>query len=55
MAHKNGSYRLKGWAYSSCRLYFITICTKDKEHFFGKIENGIMIFNELGKTTEAIG
>ena len=53
MAHKNASYSLKGWDYSSCGLYFIMICTKYKEHFFVKIENGIMIFNELGKTTEA--
>ena len=53
MAHKNASYSLKGWDYSSCGLYFITICTKYKEHFFVKIENGIMIFNEFGKTTEA--
>ena len=31
--------------------YFVTICTRDKEHFFGKIENGKMIFSEIGQVT----
>ena len=53
MAYKNGSFRLTGWDYSSWGLYFITICTRNKEHFFGEIENGIMMLNELGKITEA--
>lgn len=30
-------------------MYFVTICTKDREKLFGKIENGEMILNELGK------
>ncbi len=29
--------RLKNYDYSSNGMYFITICTKDKEHIFGKI------------------
>lgn len=53
MAYKNGSFRLKGWDYFSCGLYFITICTKDKEHFFGKIENDTMKLNEIGEIMEA--
>ena len=28
--------------------YFITICTKDKVHYFGKIKNGQMIFSRIG-------
>ncbi len=31
------SNRLKGWDYGSAGLYFVTICTKDKQHYFGKI------------------
>ena len=42
------SVRLQKWNYSSDGYYFITICTKDREHFFGKIKNGIMFLNELG-------
>lgn len=29
--------------------YFITICTKDKYHYFGKIHDGKMKFSEIGK------
>ena len=28
--------------------YFITICTKNREHYFGEIVNGEMILNDLG-------
>jgi len=42
------SIRLKGYDYSKAGAYFITICVKDKIHFFGKIENGIMILNDAG-------
>ena len=29
--------------------YFITICTKDREHFFGEIEDGGMVLSDIGK------
>lgn len=29
--------------------YFITICTRDKSHYFGKIRNNEMIFSEIGR------
>ena len=29
--------------------YFITICTKNREHFFGEIENGEMVLSDIGK------
>lgn len=29
--------------------YFITICTKEKHHYFGKITNGKMFFSKLGQ------
>ena len=31
--------------------YFITICTKDREHFFGEIEDGNIILSEIGEFT----
>lgn len=43
------STRVPGYDYSAPGLYFITICTKGKEHYLGTIENGIMIFSETGK------
>ena len=29
--------------------YFVTICTQNREHFFGEIENGEMLLSEIGK------
>jgi len=31
------SARLRGWDYGSPGLYFVTICTKDRNHYFGEI------------------
>ena len=45
------SARLQNWDYGSPGLYFITICTKNREHFFGEIKNDEMILNELGLIT----
>ncbi|WP_298396842.1 transposase [Flavobacterium sp.] len=42
------STRLQTWDYSSNGAYFITICTKNREHFFGNIQNGIMQLSEIG-------
>ena len=41
--------RYKGYNYSSPGYYFVTICTKDRLSFFGKIEDGKMILNEYGE------
>ena len=46
------SARLQTWDYSSNGAYFITICTQNREHFFGKIENGDMQLNEIGLMAE---
>ncbi|MBU1017556.1 glucose-6-phosphate dehydrogenase [Patescibacteria group bacterium] len=44
-------YRLPEHDYSSEGSYFVTICTKDREDFFGKICNEIMSLNEIGCMT----
>lgn len=46
--HKRRSIRLKGYDYSQAGLYFITICVKDRECLFGKIEHDEMMLNKLG-------
>ena len=46
--YRIASARLQNWDYGSPGLYFITICTKDREQYFGKIENDEMVLNELG-------
>jgi REP element-mobilizing transposase RayT len=47
------SNRLQNYDYSSSGAYFITICTKNREHFFGKIINGKMVLNDLGKIVKS--
>ena len=42
------SIRLKGWDYRNPGLYFITICTKNRQHHFGKIKDGIMSLSVPG-------
>ena len=44
--------RYKGYNYSSAGYYFVTICTKDRLSFFGKIEDDKMILNECGEIAE---
>ena len=47
--HHRRSIRLKGYDYSADGLYFITICTKDKNHYFGRVIDGKMVLNERGQ------
>jgi putative transposase len=47
--HHRRSIRLRGYDYSQAGLYFITICTKDREYLFGKIADGEMVLNDAGK------
>lgn len=37
--HRNESTRLKNWDYGLRGFYFITICTKDREHYFGDVDD----------------
>ena len=46
------STRLQTWDYSKNGAYFITICTQNREHFFGNIQNGMMQLSEIGKLAE---
>ena len=50
--HHRKSIRLKDYDYSSEGLYFITICTQNREHLFGKIVNDKMILNSVGLIVE---
>ncbi len=42
------STRLRHWDYS-VGSYFVTICTRDKEHYFGNIIDGIMQLSIIGE------
>jgi len=42
------STRLKHWDYRNDGAYFITICTQNKQHFFGEIHNHQIYPNLIG-------
>ena len=46
--------RLQDFDYSSAGAYFITICTKNRGNFFGKIVNDEIILNEVGEIAENV-
>ena len=46
------SARLLNWDYRNNGAYFITICTANREPYFGNIKNGIMRLNEIGQFAE---
>ncbi len=42
------SARLQTWDYRWNAAYFVTICTADRQHFFGEIVNGKMVLSHTG-------
>ncbi len=50
--YRTQSIRLRGWDYSSDGAYFVTICTKDREEFFGDVVNGKMVLSRMGQVAE---
>jgi len=50
--HQRRSIRLKDYDYSQAGVYFITICTYDKECLFAKVVDGEMVLNEYGHLIE---
>ncbi len=46
--HHRRSIRLQGYDYASAGLYFVTICTQNRECLFGEINNGEMVLNDAG-------
>ena len=46
------SIRLKGYDYSQSGLYYITICTKNKENVLGEIIESKMKLNKTGQIVQ---
>ncbi len=46
------SARLKDWDYRWYAMYFVSICTKNRKHYFGEITDGEIILSETGKLCE---
>ncbi|WP_143960179.1 transposase [Litoribacter populi] len=49
---KRKSTRLKGFDYANPGYYFLTVCTYQREHLFGRIEDGQMKLNGAGETVK---
>lgn len=47
--YRRQTIRLKNWDYTQNAKYFVTICTKDRRHFFGQVVRGEMELSDLGK------
>jgi len=47
--YRIASARLKTWNYAWNGYYFVTICTNNRQNFFGNISNGKMRLNEYGE------
>jgi putative transposase len=47
--HHRRSIRLQGYDYSQTGIYFVTICTHQRQCLFGEIRNVKMILNQIGK------
>ena len=50
--HHRRSVRLKGYDYASEGLYFVTICTQNRECLLGDIKNDEMVLNDAGRMVE---
>ena len=48
------SARLQNWDYRWAGAYFITICTQNRAHYFGEIENGDMKLSSVGTIADVL-
>lgn len=54
MYKKHKQYRLPGFDYAGEGNYFVTICTHNRNEYFGKIIQGKMILTDAGKIADKI-
>lgn len=47
------SARLQNWDYGSNAMYFVTICTKNREHYFCNFLDRKMILTDIGEIVES--
>ena len=48
------SNRLQNWDYRWDAIYFVTICTKDRNHCFGEITDGKMQLSPVGVIADVL-
>jgi len=52
--YRTDSMRAQWWDYGWKGAYFITICTKNRRHFFGEIKNGKMECSNVGTIVDVL-
>jgi REP element-mobilizing transposase RayT len=52
--HHRRSIRLQGYDYAQAGAYFVTICTQNRECFFGDAEVGEMRLNDAGRMAQTV-
>ena len=50
--YRIASTRMKEWDYGQNGCYFVTICTKNRDEYFGEIKSGEMHLNEFGEIAQ---
>lgn len=51
--YRRRSLRLRRYDYSHPGMYFLTVCTQDRNCLFGRIDDGKMVMNAAGRMIEA--
>ncbi|MBR5983979.1 MAG: hypothetical protein IK025_09735 [Bacteroidales bacterium] len=52
--YRSASTRLQNWDYGWNAIYFVTICTKDRDHYFGEIINNEMHLSPVGAIADVL-
>ncbi len=52
--YRKNSIRLQNWNYGWNAAYFITICTKNRDYFFGTVENKKMNLSPVGAIADVL-
>jgi putative transposase len=52
LQHRRKAIRLPGYDYSQAGEYFVTMCVKDREHLFGRVDADRMVLNEFGEIVD---
>jgi putative transposase len=50
--HHRRSTRLEGYDYSGSGVYFITICTYQRQHLFGQVRKAVMELSPIGQIAD---
>ncbi|MBN1927259.1 MAG: hypothetical protein JW798_15605 [Prolixibacteraceae bacterium] len=50
--YRIASARCPNWDYGSAAAYFVTICTRGRECYFGNVVNREMVLSEIGEIVE---